>query len=108
MGMIGNTPGWGGKTFIVQGLGNVGFHSMRYLTRAGAKCVGIVEWDGAIWNQDGIDPKAIEEYKNKAHTINGFPGAEVIVIFPLYTVSLYLIKTYFFPGLSWREERPHV
>ena len=77
MGMIGHTPGWGGKTFIVQGLGNVGFHSMRYLHRAGARCVGIIEWDGAIWNKDGIDPKAMEEYKNKEHTINGFPGAEV-------------------------------
>ena len=77
MSMIGNTPGWGGKTFIVQGLGNVGFHTLRYLHRAGARCVGIIEWDGSIVNKDGIDPKAIEEYKNKNQTIVGFPGAQV-------------------------------
>jgi glutamate dehydrogenase (NAD(P)+) len=77
MSMIKNTPGWGGKTFIVQGLGNVGFHTMRYLDRVGAKCVGIVEYDGAIYNEDGINPQEIEIFKTKNRTINGFPGAAV-------------------------------
>ena len=39
--------------------------------------IGVMERDGSIINrEDGIDPKALEDYKLANGTVVGFPGAE--------------------------------
>ncbi|XP_058926269.1 glutamate dehydrogenase 1, mitochondrial-like [Kogia breviceps] len=77
MSILGMTPGFGDKTFVVQGFGNVDLPSVRYLHHFGAKCVGVGESDGSIWNPDGLDPKGPEDFKWQRGTILGFPKAKI-------------------------------
>lgn len=65
-----------GKTVVIQGFGNVGMHSARYLTANGAKVVGIIEHDASIYCSEGIDSKKLEEHLKAHKTIKGFPEAQ--------------------------------
>jgi glutamate dehydrogenase (NAD(P)+) len=63
-------------TVIVQGFGNVGSHSAKLLWDKGYKIIGIGEYDGALFNENGIDISELLEWKTKKGSIHGFAGAE--------------------------------
>lgn len=72
-----------GKTCVISGAGNVGIYTMEKLTQLGAKVVGFMDYDGSIYDKDGVNEEklaflkdlvfvrrgSIKEYANK------FPGA---------------------------------
>jgi len=71
------SPGLEGKRIVVQGFGNVGYHTARFLSEdEGAVVVGIGEWDGAIYDPKGIDVSKVHAHRSKKKTIRGFPGAK--------------------------------
>ena len=53
-----------GKEIIIQGLGNVGYHTAKILEEEdGAKIVAILEWDGAVYNKKGLNVEEVYQYK---------------------------------------------
>jgi glutamate dehydrogenase (NAD(P)+) len=67
-----------GASVIVQGFGNVGSNSAKLLFDKGYKILGIGEYDGALYNRNGIDIAKLLEYKAKNGTIHGFTEAEAV------------------------------
>jgi len=73
---LGLQPGLGGKTVVVQGLGNVGYYAAKFLAEEGAKIVGLAEIEGAIHDPRGLDIDKVVEHRKATGTILGFPGAQ--------------------------------
>ncbi len=65
-----------GKRVVVQGLGNVGYHAAKFLSEEdGSRVVGIIEWDGALYNPDGIDVEAVRQWIVKHGGVKDYPDA---------------------------------
>jgi glutamate dehydrogenase (NAD(P)+) len=63
------------KKVIVQGLGNVGYHSAKFFREAGAKVIALAEYEGAIFNADGLNEEDVFQHRKKTGSILNFPGA---------------------------------
>lgn len=65
-----------GKRVIVQGLGNVGYFAAHFLqTEDGALITGIIERDGAIFNDAGLDIDKVHAHMAESGGVKGFPDA---------------------------------
>ena len=75
---LGLYPGLDDKQVIIQGLGNVGYFAGYYLQQNGATIVGIAEYDGGIYNKEGIDVEEVRKHRMETGSILDFPGAQNI------------------------------
>src|SRR5450631_1635958 len=64
-----------GKTVIVQGLGNVGYHAAKFFREGGAKVIALAEYEGAIANPAGLNEEEVFQHRKKTGSILNFPGA---------------------------------
>jgi glutamate dehydrogenase (NAD(P)+) len=72
---LGLTVGVKGKKVVVQGLGNVGYHTAKFFQEAGALIVGLAEFEGAIWSNNGLDVDQVFAHRRATGTILNFAGA---------------------------------
>jgi glutamate dehydrogenase (NAD(P)+) len=71
--------GLGGKRVVVQGLGNVGYHAAKFLQHEDdCKIVAIIEWDGGLYNANGISVETVAAFKYANGGVKGYPDAEYV------------------------------
>lgn len=75
---LGLSTGIEGKTVVIQGFGNVGYHSAKFFADAGAKVIAIGEYDGTIFNEDGLDIEAVDLHRKETKSILGCPGTTTL------------------------------
>ncbi|MTI87390.1 MAG: Glu/Leu/Phe/Val dehydrogenase [Balneolaceae bacterium] len=78
MDMVGLDTGVEGKTFIIQGLGNVGYHASKYMEEAGAKLIGVAEYEGSIYDENGIDLEKLVAFRKETGSIIGFENTTTL------------------------------
>jgi glutamate dehydrogenase (NAD(P)+) len=79
MAKAGLTGSLEGKRVIVQGLGNVGYHAAHFLqVEDGAIITGVIERDGALVSETGLDVEAVRAHILETGGVKGFVGAEFV------------------------------
>jgi glutamate dehydrogenase (NAD(P)+) len=63
-------------SFAIQGFGNVGSWTARWLSRQGGRVVAVSDLHGAVQNPNGLDIPALIEHMKTAKTVATFPGGD--------------------------------
>ena len=61
---------------VIQGFGNVGGMAARLMSREGMKIIAIIEVDGAVHNENGLDIEALMKHRRATGSILDFPEAQ--------------------------------
>ncbi len=80
-----------GCRVIIQGFGNVGSNAAQLMQERGYKVIGIGEYDGGLFNPNGIDIELLLEHKLRNGTVLGFRGAEGMPTAELLTTDCEIL-----------------
>ena len=64
------------SSVVIQGFGNVGGMAAKLMKAMGFKIVGIIEYDGAVYNPNGLDVAALQKHRKETGSITGFAEGE--------------------------------
>ncbi len=68
-----------GKTCVIQGFGNVGYHAAKFLSEEdGVKITAIIKSTGALINDEGINIEQLRQHIEEHHEIETFPCAQFV------------------------------
>jgi glutamate dehydrogenase (NAD(P)+) len=66
------------STVVIQGFGNVGSMAAKLMVREGFRIISVIEYDGAVYNANGLDTEALRAHRKETGSILDFAGAENI------------------------------
>lgn len=67
-----------GKTFVIQGFGNVGSWAAEILHAHGGKVVAVADAFGAVANESGLDVPSLRKHVHDQHSLASFPDGKAI------------------------------
>ncbi|UKJ09327.1 Glu/Leu/Phe/Val family dehydrogenase [Solitalea lacus] len=68
--------GLAGKRVIVQGLGNVGYYTAKFIQEGGGIIVGLCEYEGAIYDAKGLDVDEVVRHRKETGSILNYKKAK--------------------------------
>jgi glutamate dehydrogenase (NAD(P)+) len=80
-----------GATVAVQGFGNVGSVSAHLLARIGARIVAISDWQGGVYNANGLDLEKLTEHVKQYKSVVGFSGGDPLTNEQLLTLDVDIL-----------------
>ncbi len=75
---LGLETGLAGKRIIIQGFGNVGYHAAKFFEEAGALIVAVAEYNGAVYQEKGLDVDKLYRHFQKKRSLLDYKGAKNI------------------------------
>ncbi len=77
-----------GTTFAIQGYGNVGSFTARFLGQMGGKIVAVSDAYGAIVNSEGLDLAELDRHVSVSHKVVGYKGGDAATNEQLLTMPV--------------------
>ncbi|MFA4982678.1 MAG: Glu/Leu/Phe/Val dehydrogenase [Candidatus Micrarchaeia archaeon] len=76
-----------GATLAIEGFGNVGTFTAKFLTEKGAKVIAVSDSKGTAYLESGLDYNKLMEVKKEKGTVTAYPGARVLPAADLFAVK---------------------
>ncbi len=73
---LGMTTGIEGKKVVVQGFGNVGYHTAKFFAEGGARVIAIAEYEGAVYDPNGLDIEALFAHRKATGSLLNFGNSK--------------------------------
>jgi len=96
-----------GVTFAVEGFGNVGSFTAKFLSEAGAKLVAVSDSKGTLVVPEGIDVKKLQKVKKKHRTVTAY-GGKVLPTKDIIYQDVDVLVTAAIPDLIKMNDVPRI